>query len=222
MSVPAETRPFSGAGLRAHWPAILAGVFALAWLAAAWQPLFPQDWALENVLSLLAAWWLVRRHRRRPLSNPAYTLLCLFGVLHEIGSHYTYAEVPYDDWARALLGFSLDDALGFTRNHYDRLVHFSFGLLCWRPWREVLAPAPVPARGWLVPVAAVAMVSLLYEQIEMFAALLFGGELGQAYLGTQGDVWDAQKDSAMAMSGVLLAAFIAGAGRRLRLPLWPD
>lgn len=201
-------------GLRLQWPQLMAGVFVFAWLLAAWQPLFPADWALENVLSLLAAWWLLRRHRRAPLSNTAYTLLCVFGALHEIGSHYTYAEVPYDAWIAALTGASLNEALGFSRNHYDRLVHFLFGLLCYRALREVLAPAVVPRWTWFAPVVAVAMVSMLYEQMEMFAALLFGGELGQAYLGTQGDVWDAQKDSAMALSGALLAAAIAAATRR--------
>ena len=197
------------AALRRQWPAVMAGVFAFAWLLAAWRPLFPADWALENVLSLLTAWWLLRRHRRAPLSNTAYTLLCAFGVLHEIGSHYTYAEVPYDDWIAALTGASLDEALGFTRNHYDRLVHGMFGLLCYRPLRELLAPAVQPRWAWLAPIAAVAMVSMLYEQVEMFAALVFGGELGQAYLGTQGDVWDAQKDSAMALGGAALAAVLA-------------
>lgn len=201
-------------GLRLQWPALMAGVFTFAWLLAAWQPLFPADWALENVLSLLAAWWLLRRHRRAPLSNTAYTLLCVFGVLHEIGSHYTYAEVPYEAWSAAVFGTSINDALGLARNHYDRLVHFCFGLLCYRPLREVLAPAVIPRWTWFAPIAAVAMVSMLYEQVEMFAALLFGGELGQAYLGTQGDVWDAQKDSAMALSGALLAAAIAAATRR--------
>jgi len=208
--------------LRERWPGLMAGLFALAWLLAAWRPLFPADWALENVLSLLTAWWLLRRHRRAPLSNVAYTLLCAFGVLHEIGSHYTYAEVPYEEWSRALLGVSVNEAFDLARNHYDRLVHFLFGLLCYRPLREILAPAVVPRWAWFAPIAGVAMVSLCYEQIEMFAALLFGGDLGQAYLGTQGDVWDAQKDSAMAFSGVLLGA----AASRLRglrgMPLWPD
>jgi len=187
----------------------MAGLFVLAWLLAAWQPLFPADWALENVLSLLTAWWLLRRHRRQPLTNAAYTLLCAFGIAHEIGSHYTYAEVPYDEWSRALLGVSVNEVFGWARNHYDRLVHFLFGLLCYRPLRELLAPAVVPRAAWAAPIAAVACVSMLYEQIEMLAALLFGGDLGQAYLGTQGDVWDAQKDSSMALSGALLAATIA-------------
>jgi putative membrane protein len=209
------------AALRRQWPALMAGVFVFAWLLAAWQPLFPADWALENVLSLLTAWWLLRRHRRAPLSNTAYTLLCVFGVLHEVGSHYTYAEVPYDAWWAALTGGSLNEALGFTRNHYDRLVHGLFGLLCYRPLRELLAPAVQPRWAWFAPIAAVAMVSMLYEQVEMFAALAFGGELGQAYLGTQGDVWDAQKDSSMALSGALLAAAIARiapGGKKTREP----
>ena len=194
----------------------MAATFALAWLAAAWRPLFPADWALENVLSLLAAWWLLRRHRRQPLTHAAYTLLCVFGIAHEIGSHYTYAEVPYDEWSQALLGVSVNEMSGFARNHYDRLVHFLFGLLCYRPLRELLAPAVVPHRAWLAPIAAVATVSLLYEQIEMLAALAFGGDLGQAYLGTQGDVWDAQRDSTMALSGALLAAAI----HRIREAKW--
>ena len=82
------------------------------------------------------------------------------------------------------------------------------GLLCYRPLFELLAPAVQPRWAWAAPIAAVAMVSLCYEQIEMFAALVFGGELGQAYLGTQGDVWDAQKDSSMALAGAALAAVI--------------
>jgi putative membrane protein len=192
-----------------RWPRLMAAAFAAAWVWAAWRPLFPQDWALENVLSLLTAWWLLRRHRRAPLSDTAYALLCVFGIAHEIGSHYTYAEVPYDAWTQALFGASLNETLGLVRNGYDRLVHFSFGLLCSRPLRELLAPVVAPRWARAAPIAAVATVSLIYEQIEMFAALAFGGDLGQAYLGTQGDVWDAQKDSTMALSGALVAAALA-------------
>lgn len=201
-----------------------AGAFAVAWLWAAWQPLFPQDWALENVLSLLAAWWLVRRHRRAPFSNASYLALCAFGIAHEIGSHYTYAEVPYDAWWSAVTGHSLDDALGFQRNHYDRLVHFLFGLLCYAPFRELAGKLPVAAAR-LAPILLVATVSLVYEQVEMAAALMFGGDLGVAYLGTQGDPWDAQKDSALALAGALLALAIASLRRLVGTQVnvgWPD
>lgn len=197
---PARAAPWLAA-VQAQWPALMAGVFAAAWLLAAWQPLYLQDWALENVLSLLAAWWLLHRHRRAPLSNLAYGLLCLFGIAHEIGSHFTYAEVPFRPLLRSL-GFA-----GGGRNDYDRVVHFLFGLLCYRPLAEVLAPrlngASARRYGAL---GLVAIISLLYEQLEMLAALVFGGDLGQAYLGTQGDVWDSQKDSALAFAGALLTA----------------
>lgn len=194
----------SGAS-RLSVPWACAAIFLVAWTWAANEPRFPQDWALENVLSLSAAWWLLRRHRRAPLSSAAYMMLCVFGVLHQVGSHYTYAEVPYDDWSRALAGISINETLGFTRNHYDRLVHFLFGALCYRPLSEALPPLPGRI-GRAAPVFVVAMVSLLYEQVEMAAALLFGDDLGQAYLGTQGDPWDAQKDSALALLGSLVAA----------------
>lgn len=199
--------PHTQHSLPQSWPALAATLFALAWIAAAWKPLFPADWALENVLSLLTAWWLLRRHRRAPLSNTSYALLLLFGVAHELGSHYTYAEVPYDAWSAALFGTPLSDVLGTTRNHYDRLVHFLFGLLCYRPLREVLdrhLPPDTPASLY-VPVTVVGTISLSYEIIEWFAAALFGSDLGQAYLGTQGDVWDSQKDSGLALLGAVLA-----------------
>jgi len=198
------------------WPAVCAALFALAWLAAAWQPLFPEDWALENVLSLLAAWWLLRHHRRQPLSNLAYTLLLVFAVAHELGSHYTYAEVPYQRWAQEWFGAAIGGGLAEGRNHYDRLVHFLFGLLCYRPLREVLG-AGLPASSRAAeryPLAVICSISLLYEIIEMLAAVVFGGELGQAYLGTQGDVWDSQKDSALAALGGLLALVLGSQARR--------
>lgn len=213
----------AAARTRRRWPAIAGALFALAWLASAWKPWFPQDWALENLLSLLAAGWLLRRHRRAPLSDRAYTQLLLFSIAHQIGSHYTYAEVPYEAWAQALLGGSLNDPLGLTRNHYDRVVHFLFGLLCYRPLREALGAA-LPAHsiaGRVFPVTVVATISLVYELIEWAAAMLFGGDLGQAYLGTQGDVWDAQKDSALALSGAALASAPGFLRRQAGPPLQP-
>ncbi len=192
-----------------RWPAIAAAIFVGVWVICAWKPWFPQDWALENVLSLLTAWWLLRRHRRAPLSNTAYALLLAFGVAHEIGSHFTYAEVPYDALAQSLFGISISELLGVTRNHYDRLVHFSFGLLCYRPLAEVLRPQLMGASSAVrivAPVTVVATISLIYEMIEWSAVEVFASDLGQAYLGTQGDIWDAQKDSVLALLGACLAA----------------
>lgn len=189
---------------------VLALVFALEWLMLAWRPLHVADWALENVLTLAVAGWLVYRHRRQPLSKTAYGLLFVFATAHIVGAHYTYAEVPYDRWMRALSGHSLSELLGLDRNHYDRLVHFLFGLLCYQALMEMLAGA-VPQRAGarrLLTIAVITAISTLYELLEWGVAMVFGGDLGQAYLGTQGDIWDAHKDMALALLGCCIAGTI--------------
>jgi len=177
-------------------------------------PSYRQDWLLENLLVFVAIPLLVWSYSRLRLSNTAYTLLFVFFGLHAIGAHYTYAEVPYDRWAKALTDRTVSEALGLDRNQYDRLVHFAYGLLVTPAAIEVL-DARAPQRGlwrWLVPLLFMVSHSTIYEMIEWAAAAVFGGDLGQAYLGTQGDVWDAQKDSAMAGLGAVIAVV---AGRRL-------
>ena len=192
---------------------ILLALFAVVFVALGIAPVSREDWLLENMLVAAALAWLIWDARRgRPLSNAAYTLLFAFGLLHELGAHYTYSEVPYDAWFGALSGGrSLDALLGFERNQYDRLVHFLYGLLITPVATEVLVER-VPLRGaWRILLPATFMFShaLIYELIEWGAASAFGGALGEAYLGTQGDVWDAQKDMALAVLGTLIA-----------LPVW--
>lgn len=168
------------------------------------------DWLLENVLVALTITLLAVLHRRCPLSRISYTLVFLFLCLHEIGAHYTYAEVPYDAWFRGLTGRSLNAALGWERNHFDRLVHFLYGFLLAYPLRELfLRIADVRGFwGYFLPLDFTMSTSMLYELVEWAAAECFGGELGQAYLGTQGDVWDAHKDMALASLGAALAMII--------------
>jgi putative membrane protein len=139
-------------------------------------------------------------------SRASYSCLFIFFTLHLIGAHYTYSEVPYPQWYAALSGRSFAGDFGVTRNHFDRLVHLSYGLLMARPAVELLA-ARAPPSGiwrWLLPVLFLMSHSVIYESIEWLAAELFGGNLGTAYLGTQGDVWDAQKDMAMAALGAAI------------------
>jgi len=146
---------------------------------------------------------LVVTHRRLRFSNFAYGCLFLFLVLHEVGAHYTYSEVPWRDWLAALTGGDGADQAG--RNHYDRVVHFAYGLLIMPAVREFMA-ARMPAQGlwiWLMPVLFVMSHSVIYELVEWVAAVVFGGDLGVAYLGTQGDEWDAQKDMALAAAGAV-------------------
>jgi putative membrane protein len=116
-----------------------------------------------------------------------------------------------------LTGHSLDAMLGFQRNHYDRLMHFLYGLLVTPAAVELFAHYGRFPRAWaaLFPMLFVASHSVIYELVEWGAAAAFGGDLGQAYLGTQGDVWDAQKDMALAFLGTIVAIAALGLARRL-------
>lgn len=176
-----------------------------------------RDWALENVLVLAFALFLVLTCRRFPLSRISYTLVFLFLFLHEIGAHYTYAEVPYDAWLQSLSGHSLNQALGWERNNFDRIVHFSYGLLLAYPIRELYFRVADASGVWgyFLPLDFTMSTSMLFELFEWAAAEFFGGDRGVAYLGTQGDVWDAHKDMALASLGTLLAMLIT-----LGLNLW--
>jgi putative membrane protein len=170
------------------------------------------DWALENALLVVGVAVLVATHERLPLSRVSYTLIFLFLCLHTVGAHYTYSLVPYDAWFQALTGHTLSSLTGWDRNHYDRLVHLAYGLLLAYPAREVfLRVADVRGFwGYLLPLDMTMATSVIYELIEWGAASLFGGDLGVAYLGTQGDQWDAQKDMALATVGAIIAMLVTG------------
>lgn len=170
---------------------VLAALFLAAWIALAVHPWYRQDWALENALVVVVAAALALARSR--FSRTAWAFLFIFASLHILGAHYTYAKVPYDAWIRSLTGHTLNGYLGLGRNHYDRFVHFCFGLLLFLPIAELLERAAGLRRFWryFLPVCVLFACSALFELFEWWAAELFGGDLGVAYLGTQGDVWDA-------------------------------
>lgn len=196
------------------WAVALLMILLAIMAVAGQAPHSREDWLLENalvppVLAVLAG----LRCGRSPtcLSRTACVALFVFLLLHEIGAHYTYSLVPYRHWAHSL-GLPLAEG---GRNHYDRLVHFAYGLLVAQPVAEILAGRTGLA-GKALPATTVAWMafgSMLYELIEAAAAAVFGGDLGIAYLGTQGDAWDAQKDMALALSGSLLWVCLHAAGR---------
>ena len=200
-----------------RFPGVLLAVFALFWLVLAIEPVSREDWLLENLLILAAVPMLIATRNKLRFSDLAYGCFFAFFCFHCIGAHYTYSLVPYDQWWLAITGRTLNAALGFDRNHYDRLVHFLYGALIVVPSLELFV-AYAPPRGiWrvLMPVLFVMSHSVIYELIEWFAALLVAPELGQAYLGTQGDPWDAQKDMGLAAAGALFTMLL------LRwLPAW--
>ena len=192
---------------------LLTVLLGIEFVVLAIAPNDRRDWLLENVLLVLFVGAMVASYRKLMLSRVSYLLIFLFLSLHLIGAHYTYAQVPYDRWFESLSGRSLNSLLGWERNNFDRVVHFCYGLLLAYPVREVFQRV---ARlrgfwGYFFPLDITMSTSMLYELIEWGAAAAFGGELGQAYLGTQGDIWDAHKDMAFASLGALIAMLITAA-----------
>lgn len=197
--------------------AMLAGLAVLLALVQI-KPPFPATAPLQHLPTLtllLASPFLLAR---KPLSDAALACMILFLALHTIGGRYTYTNVPYDLWARALSGHTLSEAFGWSRNHYDRLVHFGYGLLAVLPMREALIRhAGFGRRAALyVAVESVFAVSALYEIFEWLLTLTMEGSVATAYNGQQGDLWDAQKDMALAALGALLAAAAAAVAMRRR------
>jgi putative membrane protein len=177
-------------------------VYAVWWVAMAIKPLYFHDWLIENALVVAAVALLWFTRKSFPLSQVSYTCIFVFMMLHALGAHYTYAKVPYQEWFPVFEG---------GRNHFDRLVHFMYGLLLAYPIREMFLRIGNVRGFWgyFLPLDLTMSTSMLYELIEWGAAEFFGGELGMAYLGTQGDVWDAHKDMALASVGALIAMTIA-------------
>jgi putative membrane protein len=192
---------------RHRWVATLAGAFGVWFAALAVDPVSRSDWWLENALVFAFVAGLAATYRRFPFSRISYTLIFLFLCLHEVGSHYTYSKVPYDEWFSRFTGTTLNARMGWERNHFDRVIHFTYGLLLTYPIREIfLRVARVRGFwGYFLPLDVAMSTSVTYELIEWAASIVFGGDLGQAYLGTQGDVWDAHKDMALAALGALIA-----------------
>ncbi len=194
-----------------RYPLALLAAYGFVWLALAINPVFRQDWLLENAIVFVAVPLLAATARRLRFSDFAYTCLFVFFACHAIGAHYTYSLVPYAEWWQSLTGFAPEG-----RNHYDRLVHFLYGLLVTPAAVELFAHYGRYSRTWafLFPWMFMAGHAVIYELIEFGAAVVFGGDLGQAYLGTQGDIWDGQKDMALALAGTtIMLALLAGAGR---------
>lgn len=204
-----------GAGYRRYVQA-LAAAYALIWLALAIRPLDRGDWALENVLVVVFCAGLALSWRHFRFSRLSYTLIFIFLCLHAIGAHYTYAKVPYDAWWQALAGSSFNSLWGWERNHFDRAVHFSYGLLLAYPIREVFLRVADAKGFWgyFLPLEFTLATSAMFELFEWAAAELFGGDLGVAYLGTQGDVWDAHKDMLLAAAGAALSMLVTAAVNR--------
>ena len=181
---------------------ILLILFVIVWVILSINVKYFDDWKLENYLTIPFILLLYGVHKWFRLSNLSYGLIYVYMIFHILGTHYTYSDVPF--------GFWISEILNLSRNHYDRIVHFAFGFLLAYPLREFFMRVGKSKGFWsfYIPIEFVLAFSAIYELIEWCIAIVFGGDLGIAYLGTQGDVWDAQKDMALAALGSLITMTI--------------
>lgn len=177
-------------------------IYAIIWIALAVAPRDRAAWVLENLLVVLFVGALAVTFRRFTFSNRSYFLIATFLTLHAVGAHYTYAQSPFGEW--------LKEAFDLSRNHFDRIIHFSFGLLMAYPVREVLLRVAKVHRIvalWMA-VASVLAASTIFEIVEAIAAETVSPGEGPRWLGGQGDVWDAQSDMVLAFIGAAAAMLL--------------
>lgn len=178
-----------------RYPLRLLIAFIIFWLFMAIKPSYRSVWVTENILPFIFVVILVATYSRFQFSNTNYTLMFVFLLLHTIGSHYTYTETPF---------FSM---LGFARNHYDRVVHFLFGVLFYFPIHQLISTKLRLKGFWSYFMTLLVILSLkaAYEIVEFGSLFVIKDSLaGTNFLGMQGDQWDAQKDMFLGLIGGLL------------------
>ncbi|MDR6555525.1 DUF2238 domain-containing protein [Paenibacillus qinlingensis] len=194
---------------RTNW--MLHGMMVI-WLGAwGWLAISPHsrgDWVLENLLIWAALIGLVATYRWFVFSNLTYGLLASFLLLHSIGAHFSYNGTWFDPWLRGLFGSE--------RDHFDRLVHLCFGLLCAYPIYEGMAAWTKLGRRWIYVMTCVIVLAMgaFYELIEMWVANIVALEIGTLFVGAQGDPWDAQHDMELALYGAIIGMLVTAWSKR--------
>ncbi len=195
-----------------NYPKILLGIYIIIWILAAIAPNYRSVWMDENILPVLFVLLLVVSYKKFRFSNISYSLLFIFMILHVIGGHYSYTEVPLFEYLKSIYGLS--------RNYYDRVVHFSFGVLFFVPVYEIVTKifrVPEGWRGLIMAFFVVAAFKGLFEVIEYGYVWVRADPLNVTnYLGEQGDSWDSQKDVFVGVFGALIAWFIVGIRKSFR------
>jgi putative membrane protein len=194
----------------------LLALLLVCWAVSCINLPYPKYFALQHVPTVLAVILLVVADRKWPLGRLSFTLIAMFLLLHVLGARYLYSFVPYDDWSQRLFGVNISEHFGFERNHYDRLVHFAFGLLFTWPLWQMFEVRLGLRSFWpaALAITAVLAASAMYEIIEWGMSMVFAPDWAESYNGQQGDVWDAQRDMAVAGAGAILAALLIAVLRR--------
>ena len=176
---------------------IIYGIYILIWIIMAINPKYPADWLLENVLVFVLFPFVIWMDKKYNYTLLSMIFILIFSSLHSLGAHYTYAEMVHFD--------AITQIFGFERNQFDRVVHFLFGLLLFRILFEMIVPSVNTAKATLFfTFSIIISISAIYEILEWLAVIILYPDLGMAFLGTQGDIWDAHKDSVAALIGALI------------------
>ena len=176
------------------YPKILLGVFTIIWIILAITPKYRDVWIVENILSVLLIITLIITYHKFQFSNLSYSLIFIFLILHSIGAHYSYSEMPLFDL--------LKNWLNLSRNHYDRVVHFLFGLVFYFPLQEFISRKLKIKKLWSHFFTFMILVGLkgVYEILEVGYHLVAESNVVETnFLGMQDDRWDAQKDMFLGM-----------------------
>jgi putative membrane protein len=189
---------------RRYWA--IVGLVLVVGISFIDSPFFAQL-PLQHIPTAVALALFLVFSRRYPLSTTSFVCLVIFLLVHTLGARYVYSNVPYDEWAKAILGKSINEMFGWTRNHYDRLVHFLYGMLFFIPAREILIRyLSIPQkRADYFALEFVMASSMVYELIEWIIGFVLAPEIADVYNGQQGDMWDSHKDMALATAGGLIA-----------------
>lgn len=189
---------------------VLCLALAVVIVVTGYRPERVFDWWLENAAALTFVTILGITYRRLALSDLSYLLIFVYLSMHEWGAEYKYSDVPLGEWMKPWLGT--------TRNHYDRVMHFSYGLLLAYPMQEWFMRVVGVTSRWryLLPVESTLAFSAAYEMLEALAASVLTPERGEEFVGMQGDMWDSQKDMLMAGLGALAAMLIIAIVRTAR------
>ena len=186
-------------------------VLGCAILMASIQPLEFTAYLLHQIGTVLMLMLLFYCQSKIGLSYLSFLGYIVFLIIHVIGAHYLYSYVPYNDWIKSVFEFDLNQTMGWSRNMYDRWVHFGYGLLLYpffyRLWQVWLPNVPAKILFILV-IQFVMASSLIYEWIEWWIAIALSPEQAENYNGQQGDIWDAHQDMLLATLGSLLAGWV--------------
>ncbi len=177
-------------------------MYVIFWIVVAVEPLDRFTWFLENIVIFLSLPLVILSYYKFRLSNRSYILIFIFAILHTAATHYSYGDTPWGDFLSAMMSWE--------RNHFDRIVHFLYGLMMMPVAANILAPY-LPSQKffrWLFLFGIIFAIGSVYEVAEFLVGVTTSPEEGLAFLGFQGDIWDTQKDVALQGLGAIIGFFL--------------